>query len=297
MMELVAAHHEIVSALQSRDIAQAERSMLQLPQAECSVVHHFGPGLYVREVHMPAGILAIGHAQRFEHLNVFLKGRVLMLKDDGTTQELVAPMMFVGKPGKKAGFALEDVVWQNIYATDETDIEALERMFLVKSDEFDAHQEGQLRGRAAEHECDRADYLLMLDETGFDHAAARAQSENEADQRAFPFGAWRVKTGASPIQGTGLFATAPISAGELIAPARVDGMRTPAGRFTNHSKTPNAEMVRTPSGDINLIALKPIEGCRGGQDGEEITIDYRQALALSGVKSKRLACQESQPQS
>lgn len=291
MSELVEAHHEIVAALQSRDIAKAENSMLQLPQAECSVIHHFGPGLYVREVHMPAGILAIGHEQRFEHLNVFLKGRVRMLNDDGTTTDLVAPMMFVGKPGKKAGYVLEDVVWQNIYATDETNIEKLERMFLVKSDEFATHQAAQATARAAAHEDDRADYLAMLDETGFDHSTARSQSENEADQCTFPFGAWRVKTGASAIEGTGLFATAPIGDGELIAPARIDGKRTPAGRFTNHSKSPNAEMVLLPNGDINLISLKSIAGCHGGQDGEEITIDYRQALSLSGIQSKRLACQ------
>jgi hypothetical protein len=289
--ELVEAHHEIVAALQSRDIAKAESSMLQLPQAECSVIHHFGPGLYVREVHMPAGILAIGHEQRFAHLNVFLKGRVRMLNDDGTTTDLVAPMMFVGKPGKKAGYVLEDVVWQNIYATDETNIEKLERMFLVKSDEFGAHQAAQAAERASAHEDDRADYLDVLDETGFDHATARAQSENEADQCPFPFGAWRAKTGVSAIEGTGLFATAPIGAGELIAPARIAGKRTPAGRFTNHSKSPNAEMVLLPNGDVNLIAAKPIAGCHGGQDGEEITIDYRQALALSGIQSKGLVCQ------
>lgn len=291
MSELVEAHSEIVAALQSRDIAKAERSMLQLPQAECAVIHHFGPGLYVREVRMPAGILAVGHAQRFEHLNVFLKGRVRMLNDDGTTTDLVAPMMFVGKPGKKAGYVLEEVVWQNIYATDETDIEKLERMFLVKSDDFSAQQAAQSLERSAEHEDDRADYLAMLDETGFDHATARTQSENESDQRPFPFGAWRVKTGASAIEGTGLFATAPIGAGELIAPARIDGKRTPAGRYTNHSKSPNAEMALLPNGDIHLIALKPITGCHGGQDGEEITIDYRQALSLSGIQSKGLVCQ------
>lgn len=291
MSELVETHAAIVAALQSRDLVKAERSMLQLPQAECSVIHHFGPGLYVREVHMPAGILAVGHAQRFEHLNVFLKGRVRMLNDDGTTTELVAPMMFVGKPGKKAGYVLEDVVWQNIYATTETDIEKLERTYLAKSGDFDAQQAAQMSERAAAREDDRADYLAMLDDTGFDHATARAQSENESDQRPFPFGAWRVKTGASAIEGTGLFATAPIGEGELIAPARIDGKRTPAGRYTNHSKSPNAEMVLLPNGDVNLIALKPIAGCHGGQDGDEITIDYRQALALSGVQSKRVACQ------
>ena len=283
-------YKEIVESIRSRDLARAEVAMLSVPQSECSVIHHFGPGLYVREVHMPAGILAIGHCQKFEHLNVFLKGRVMLLKDDGTTEELVAPMMFVGKPGRKAGYVLEDVVWQNIYATTETDIEKLEALFLDKSESFQADQATRAKARAAAYEDDRADYLAVLDETGISHETARAQSENESDQCAFPFGAWRVKTGASPIDGTGLFATAPISAGEMIAPARVNGMRTPAGRFTNHSKTPNAKMVLHACGDVDLFALRDIAGCRGGQDGEEITIDYRQALSLSGIEPKEATC-------
>lgn len=275
---------ELIAALQSRDLIKAERSMLDMPQAECPVIHHFGPGLYIRELHMQAGILAVGHYQRFEHLNVFLKGRVLMLKDDGTTEELAAPMMFVGKPGRKAGYVLEDIVWQNIYATTETNIEKLEAMFLDKTEAFSQSQ------RAAPREDDRADYLAMLEETGFSHETARAQSENEDDQRPFPFGGWRVKTAPSSIEGTGLFATSPFVAGELIAPARISGYRTPAGRYTNHSKEPNAEMVMRWNGNIDLCALRPISGCHGGQDGEEITIDYRQALSLSGIRTKEVAC-------
>ena len=73
--------------------------------------------------------------------------------------------------------------------------------------------------------------------------------------------------------------------GAVIAPARIAGKRTPAGRYTNHSAKPNAVMVQLPSGDIDLVASRHISGCAGGQLGEEITIDYRQALRLSGIGS------------
>jgi hypothetical protein len=36
-------------------VEDVERKMLLLPQADCPLHHHFGPGLYVREVHIPAG--------------------------------------------------------------------------------------------------------------------------------------------------------------------------------------------------------------------------------------------------
>ena len=272
---------DVVAALQSRDLVRAEKGMLRLPQAECSVIHHFGPGLYIREVHMPAGIVAVGHYQRFAHMNIFLRGKVRMLLDDGTTRDLEAPMLFVGQPGRKAGVVLEDVVWQNIYATEETDIEKLEAMFIGKSAGFGDYQAATRDHDTDKHDSDRADYLSMLQEMGFSHETARAQSENTEDQCPFPMGSWRVKTGPSSIDGQGLFATAPINSGEIIAPARIEGKRTPAGRYTNHAINPNAAMRACNNGDIDLVALRRIEGCHGGQDGEEITIDYRQALRVA----------------
>ena len=84
-------------------VDEMEKFMLELPQAECPVYHHFGPGIYVREVHLPKGIFAIGHAQKYEHLNIVLKGTVLMTGDDGSLKEIRAPMIFTGKPGRKFG--------------------------------------------------------------------------------------------------------------------------------------------------------------------------------------------------
>lgn len=268
-----------------KTVEQIEQTMLALPQADAPVVHYFGPGIYIREVTIPAGVLAIGHAQRFEHMNVMLKGRVTMLNDNGTTTELVAPMVFVGRPGRKIGYVHEDMVWQNIYATTETDIEKLEATFLEKSDTWLQDQKLRTSVSALQRDVDRADYVTMLAEVGIPHEVARAQSVDEADQVSMPMGSYAMMVADSQIEGKGVFATATIAAGTVIAPARIGGKRTPAGRFTNHSATPNAAMVQRPNGDIDLVATRQIAGCTGGQHGEEITIDYRQALRLSGIRS------------
>lgn len=261
-------------------VDRIETAMLALPQADCPVLHHFGPGIYVREVHLPAGVTAIGHAQRFPHLNVMLKGRVRMYREDGSTMELAAPALFVGPPGRKIGYVLEDVVWLNVYATNETDIETLERTYLDKSP---AWQDDRGRRGAQErgaHEADRADFLAMAAEAGVTPEDIRAQSERADDLADMPQGSWSVMVADSPIEGRGLFATAPIAAGMLICPGRVSGKRTPAGRYTNHAATPNARAVLRPNGDVDLVAVRDLAGCRGGQPGDEITLDYRQVLRL-----------------
>lgn len=278
---------------QAAPIERLEAELLQLPQVECPVIHHFGPGIYIREVTIPAGALAIGHAQKFEQLNIMLKGRLVVLDAAGNPRELVAPLIFVGPPGRKVGYVLEDVVWQNVYATDERDIDVLEATYLDKSATWQAADQERHQIEVLQREADREDYQRVLAESGFTHEVARAQSENNTDQIPMPPAGYRVRVLPSPIEGNGIFLSSPVEAGEVIAPARVDGNRTPAGRYTNHSLNANARMVLRENGDIDLVAVRRIDGCRGGGPGEEVTIDYRQALALSGVlfQKQEVACQ------
>jgi len=271
-------------------LEKPEQTLLQMPQAECSVVHHFGPGVCIREVFMPAGTLAIGHKQKFDHLNIMLRGKVMIVTDDGSTQVLTAPMIFTGKAGRKIGYVLEDMVWQNIYATELTDPDSVEAVFIEKSEDWMQDQQSKLAVEKLTRVDDRKDYFNLLDECGIPHELARQQSENEYDQRWVDSQITRVAE--SPIEGKGLFLTSPVKSGDIICAARIDGYRTQGGRFTNHSKTPNAKMVMLPNGNIDLVALVDIEGCKGGAMGTEITIDYRQALALSGIEFKESACQQ-----
>lgn len=258
-----------------------EKEFLKEEQVDCPVVHRFGPGIYIREVTIPAGAFSIGHYQTTEHLNIMLAGRVTMVNEDGSKTELQAPQVFVSKPGRKIGYIHEKMVWQNVYATDETDVEKLEAMFLRKSITWQESQKSQELLLTLDHSTDIADYYLAIAEFGFDHETVRKQTENLEDQIPMLFGNYKMMVANSKIDGKGVFATANIEPGEIIAPARIDGKRTPAGRYTNHAKNINAIMVLRDNGNIDLVAKKAIKGCHGGNLGEEITIDYRQALSLA----------------
>ena len=272
-MKLVAITEKKVQAL--------EAAFLKQPQVECSVVHRFGPGIYIREVTIPADTFSIGHCQTTTHLNVMLAGRVTMVNEDGSKTELIAPQTFVASPGRKIGYIAETMVWQNIYATDETDIEKLESMFLDKSQTWQEYQKNQQLLLSFDHSEDIADYYAAIAEYGFNHETVQNQVHNLDDQIDLPHGGYKMMVAPSNIEGKGVFATGNFEANEIIAPARIAGKRTPAGRFTNHSKNPNAKMVLLDNDDINLVTITPIMGCKGGNLGEEITIDYRQALSLA----------------
>jgi len=269
--------HELTS---EGSVLEVVGKMLEMEQADCPVTHHFGPNIYMRQLDIKAGTFSVGHYQKTEHLNFLVKGRVLMMLDDGSVNEVSAPYIYTGKPGRKVGLIMEDMTWLNIYSTNETDIDTLEATYLDKASEWgDSDFINKQLEYILRHK-DREDYDIMLNDIGLSHEQVRAETEIEHDLIPFPFGSFKVSIHDSQIEGKGLFATSNFNTGDLIAPARLDGKRTPAGRYTNHSPKPNAEFVLLDDSNIVLAALREIEGCKGGDLGEEVTIDYRQAFAL-----------------
>lgn len=159
-----------------------------------------------------------------------------------------------------------------------TDIEAIEAHYLDKSPGWQTDHEQRLAIERLQRREDRESFQNFLTVWGLDAERVRQISEDTGDQCDFPPMVCKVQVQQSPIEGKGLFATGSFGPGEIIAPARISRKRTPAGRFVNHAKTPNAAMMARTNGDVDLVALRNITGCLGGQKGEEITVDYRHVM-------------------
>lgn len=264
---------------------QVEAKLLELPQVDCPVLHHFGPGVYIREVRMPAGSLILGHRHRNAHTNILVQGRLKFLNEGGEVVELVAPVVLTSNPGRKLAYIMEDTVWQNVYATEEKDVEKLEAALLDKSDAWLEHKDRVFKLEESLRLEDRKDFQKVITAFGMDEEFVSSISRSEDDQISFPAGtAPKVALHPSPIHGTGVFSSFPITAFEVIGPARLAGKRTPLGRYTNHSANPNAFFVKNDEGDIYAMASRDIRGCQGGDNGEEITVDYYQALNVNGYQ-------------
>ena len=109
------------------------REVINLPQVDCPVTHHFGPSIYIREVVMPAGTVVVGKPHKTEHMCNMISGRMIVVNEDGEQLEVTAPLVFMAKKGRKTAYILETVRFQNIFSTDETDIEKLENMLVDNS--------------------------------------------------------------------------------------------------------------------------------------------------------------------
>lgn len=106
-------------------VCALEIELHKLPQIDCPVRNHFAPGIYAREMTIPAGVVATGAVHKTEHLTIISKGHLRITTDDGV-RDFFAPAAFVSKGGtKRAAYAIEETVLTTIHATDETDVDKL----------------------------------------------------------------------------------------------------------------------------------------------------------------------------
>lgn len=118
------------------EIEKLEAACLPLKQVDCPLVHRFAPGVYMREILMPAGLFIIGQQHKTEHWNIVLTGRATVLID-GVRHEIAAPAVIKSSPGvRKVLLIHEDMRWLTVHPTEETNVEKLEAALIVKSPAF-----------------------------------------------------------------------------------------------------------------------------------------------------------------
>lgn len=227
----------------------------------CKITEYFAPGVYAREMQIPKDVLITGKIHKTEHLNILSKGHV-SVSNQGRSIEITAPHTFMSPVGtKRAIYAHEDSVWTTIHPTDLTDSDKIEKTLIAETfEELDGFIERQ----------DYERFLIDCDLTEED-----VQAVTHRDDEVILFNHVMVVK-KSPIHGLGLFTEISLSEGQRI-PAMVNGKRTIAGRYVNHSATPNTRVVVTNDKNIRLYTLQDI-----GSD-EEITTDYRDNLKVQGL--------------
>ena len=114
-------------ATMRQKVDRLESALMDLPQVDCPVRHHFAPGIYAREMTIPAGTVVTGAVHKTDNLVVVSMGRLKIVTPDGT-REVAAGETLLCKAGmKNAVYALEDSRWTNILANpdNETDTDIL----------------------------------------------------------------------------------------------------------------------------------------------------------------------------
>lgn len=124
------------------NISEIVDVLSQCEQPEMPVTHRFSPGIYCREIFMPAlpggGTYVVGHIHKTQHQNIVLSGRAYVTID-GVSVEIVAPFVFESAAGaQKLLHVVEDMRWVTVHANPDniTDIPTLENMIFDLPEEI-----------------------------------------------------------------------------------------------------------------------------------------------------------------
>ena len=120
-------------------IERIEAEIAQLPNSfigdndSCPLVHSFAPGIYVREITIPAAMLLIGKIHRHAHPNFLMKGKVSVITEQGGREDLEAPCHMISPAGtKRVVYTHTDTVWVTVHATESKDLDEIEEQVIAK---------------------------------------------------------------------------------------------------------------------------------------------------------------------
>ena len=115
-----------------KEIVEIEHTPGGLP-----LTHRFSDGIYIREIFMPKGMIVVGHVHNTKHMNIVLTGKAKVW-DGESVKDITAPYTFESNSGiRKVLYIEEDMIWQTIHVTNETDIFELEEVLIDKSKSAD----------------------------------------------------------------------------------------------------------------------------------------------------------------
>jgi hypothetical protein len=107
-------------------VDQLEKAMINSGKAPaaCQWTHIFTPGLYTRQIFMPAGSLITSEIHKTEHPFIVSQGVVSVLMEGEEELKIKAPYIGVTKPGtRRVLFVHEDCIWTTCHPTDKTTVE------------------------------------------------------------------------------------------------------------------------------------------------------------------------------
>jgi hypothetical protein len=117
----VAAFFSGAKTLDQLEVAMADP---RLTPAECPVTHRFVPGMYIREIFIPAGTVIISATHKQTHPFIISMGLVRVVSEQEGAVEYAAPHTGITQAGtRRLLYTLSPVIWTTFHPTDKCTVE------------------------------------------------------------------------------------------------------------------------------------------------------------------------------
>ena len=248
-----------------------QEELLKRPQADVQYLHSFEPGKYIRTMIAPPNTVIVGAEHKTPYKVRLEKGTIAVNIGD-EIKILTAPLeMDVPAGAKRAGHVFDkELVWVDIYDNpdDCQDIATIEeRLYVIPECGL---MSNRIPKQLAEVKSDYELFLtqIVLDQTEIDKIVSIEHDLMEMPKEYF------TALKPSKIHGNGLFATKSFRMWEVVCPCRLNGKRTPGGRFVNHSHKNNLMPIKIGD-NIYAVASQDI------YENEELLLNYRDMMLVN----------------
>lgn len=114
-------------------IVAIEKRMMELPQVEIPIEHHFGAGIYARTMVAPRGTMITGRIYKVPQMIIISRGKTTVRSEDFNGL-INGPHIYNSPIGtKRFIYCHTDVVWTCLMAVESTDVESVEKEIYTDS--------------------------------------------------------------------------------------------------------------------------------------------------------------------
>jgi hypothetical protein len=271
MFDIVQKMASLDANIQKAQILNLQNELLKVPQSNIVTEHIFSDGIYERVITIPAWTVLTGAAHKTDYKIKLEKGTIAV--NVGTQVKILkAPCELDAKAGEqRVGRVFEEeVIWRDIYEN----LDNCQDLSILEDRLYEIPECGLGENRVAlQIQNAKNDFELFLSQIGINEQEIAKIVNIESDLMDMPDGHF-VELKESKIHGKGLFALKEFEAGEIICPGRLNGKRTPAGRYINHSFESNI-IPHKVGDDIYAVAIRKIH------QNEELLVDYRASMRVN----------------
>lgn len=137
----------------SDKIDELESAMMGCDPVDCPLNHKFLPGIYIREILMPAGSLVTSMIHKTTHPYFVLQGKVSVISENFGEQYIEAPFTGTTLPNtRRVLYIIENCVWITVHPTsiqpkDDSPEALMEAVALIEDEILDNRENPLLGGR------------------------------------------------------------------------------------------------------------------------------------------------------
>lgn len=131
-------------------VDEIEAAILSCEQVDCPVDHMFTPGMYIREITMPAGLTLTSKIHKTEHPYFILQGKVKVWTEEEGTVIMQSPHKGITKPGtRRVLTTITDTVWITVHLN----LEDSRDLFVIEKNVIEPHINPLITKQERSNEC------------------------------------------------------------------------------------------------------------------------------------------------